>query len=271
MKNELNDYEIKAIQLQILESVHSFCKENSIPYVLWAGTLLGAIRHNGYIPWDDDIDIAIPRTEFNKFMKEYRHDRYVANCISKDPNFCFTLGKVFDTKTELVENKYYRTSIGVNIDIFPIDGLPEDKRECIKHSKKIMFLKSLIELKQMRFRKGRKLSKNAALLLSKIALLPFSYKSITRNMNNLIQKYKYEDCRCVANLAWGIGEKEAIPKEVFEHRILWTFEQRKFYIPMDYDYVLKRRYGDYLTLPPETDRISHHNFKVYSYESGGRK
>ena len=270
MKKELTENQVKSIQLEILDSIHEFCQNNAIPYVLWAGSLLGAVRHGGYIPWDDDIDIAIPRPDYNRFMKEYEHKRFVARCITEDPEFCFTFGKVCDTYTELVENKYYKTPIGINVDVFPIDGLPKDEQSRKKHSKIIMINKALIELKQMRFRKDRQLSKNVILLASKVLLLPFSYRKLTLCMNKRISKYDYDNSTIVCNLAWGIGEREAIPKSVFQNRVLGSFENKEFYIPRDYNEVLKRRYGDYLTLPPKGERVSHHNYKAY-YVPGGKE
>lgn len=263
MSKELSKRQIREIQLEILESIHSFCQDKSISYVLWAGSLIGAIRHNGYIPWDDDIDIAMPRPDFNRFMNEYRNRRFVANCITKDQEFCFTLGKVYDTQTTLIENKYYRSNIGVNVDIFPLDGLPDDNKKRVLHSKRIMRYKALIELKQMRFRKGRGIWKNLFLLVCKLILIPISYRKLTLNMNRLVCKYSFENCNIVANLAWGIGEKESIPKELIKDRDLKDFEGKQFYIPHNYDEVLRNRYGDYLVLPPESQRISHHGFKVY--------
>lgn len=261
---EIEINQIRSIQLEILESVHNYCQENSITYTLWAGTLLGAIRHKGYIPWDDDIDIAMPRPDFEKFIHGYKNESFFANDITKDSKFLFTFGKVYDTNTILVENKHFKTTIGINIDIFPLDGLPSSKALRLLHSNKVMLLKHFIGLKQMKFRKGRSIIKNFLLFISKIMLYPISYKKLNQNMVRLIKKYKYEESDIVANLAWGIGEKESIPKNILKERMFFSFEGKKFYVPKNYDVVLSRRYGDYMTLPPESKRNSHHNFKVFS-------
>lgn len=264
--NELSIEETKKLQFDILLSVHKYCVNNDIKYSLWAGTLLGAIRHKGYIPWDDDIDIAMPRPDFEKFMKGFKHNRYYCRCMDDDLEFLFTFGKVCDSKTELIENKMFRTPIGVNIDVFPLDGLPEDLSERKSFCRKVKFNQSLIEIKQMCYRKGRSLLKNIVLLIGKIVLFPFSYKTLNKHHIKLIKKFDYNSSSTICNLSWGIGEKESVPKEIFESRILWPFEDGEFYIPQKYDEFLKRRYGDYMALPPESQRISHHNFRVFTNE-----
>ena len=266
---ELSCEEIKSLQLEILQSVHDFCEENGIRYVLWAGTLLGAVRHNGYIPWDDDIDIAMPRADFDKFFQEFHHKRFIAKCIDCDPTFLFTFGKVCDSETELIENKLHRTSIGVNIDVFPLDEIPNDNTKRKIFCKRVILNQKFIEIKQILINKNRVFYKNIILLLGKALLFFVSYKTLNKTHVKLIRKYAGNNEDMICNLAWGIGEKEAVFKNTVIDRKKHLFESSKFYIPKSYDDVLRRRYGDYLTLPPEPKRISHHNFKVFHKESGG--
>ena len=125
---EITTSELKELQLSILDSVDRFCRENGIHYWLDCGTLLGAIRHNGYIPWDDDIDIGMLRPDFNRFIREFHTEgnRYTAHCVENDSNFCYPYAKVLDNNTVLYEPDQNGNKIAVNIDVFVYDNAPDD-------------------------------------------------------------------------------------------------------------------------------------------------
>ena len=124
------------IELNILSDVHDFCIANGIHYILFAGSLLGAIRHKGIIPWDDDLDIAMPRPDYDRFVATYQNNRYIVKTIDNSEDFVFTFSKVIDNSTVLIENKTEQSKIGINIDIFPLDGLPGDEDEAEKTAEK---------------------------------------------------------------------------------------------------------------------------------------
>ena len=128
MKLELNKEEIKNIQLDILNSIHQFCSERGIRYSLAFGTLLGAVRHQGYIPWDDDLDIMMPRPDYDRFVAEYQgtHQHYVVQTYKNNESYFLSLAKVYDNRTEQI---IFPTKTGVFVDIFPIEGLPETEVE----------------------------------------------------------------------------------------------------------------------------------------------
>ncbi len=260
---ELRMEEIKRIEISILGNVHDYCVTNNIQYTLFAGSLLGAVRHKGIIPWDDDIDIAMPRPDYDRFVASYRDSRYIVKSIDNCDDYVFTFSKVVDTSTVLIENKTELSEIGVNIDIFPFDGLPLDLSKAEKVAEKSLFYKNLISIKQMKLRKGRRIYKNIALIFSKFALLPFSYRRLNYTAINNARKYPYDDAKYVANLSWGIGKRAIIEKEWFLNRHLVPFENIECYIPDCYDEFLTRVYGDYMTFPPVEERKSHHTFKVY--------
>ncbi|MFR5682857.1 MAG: phosphorylcholine transferase LicD [Clostridia bacterium] len=122
--------EIKSIQLDILSQVANYCDRNGLRYFLAYGTLLGAVRHKGYIPWDDDIDIMMPRPDYMQFINSFNNEKCALRVGSHylDKNYPYVIAKVYDTSTLCKENIDVEYSIGINIDVFPIDGLPETER-----------------------------------------------------------------------------------------------------------------------------------------------
>lgn len=263
MEKELSVDEIKKYELEILKNVHEYCVAHDITYVLIAGTLLGSIRHKGFIPWDDDIDIAMPRPDYEKFISTYKDDIYIAKSLERNKDFVFTFCKVEDTRTVLIENKTNKSKIGINIDVFPIDGLPADRRLAEKHAEKSLFYKKLIMLKQMKFRKDRSIKKNVFLLFSKIALLPFTYRFLTKELIRISKKYDYNESDNVAVLVWGFGVEEIMGGSGVLERHLSPFEDSSFYIAKNYEEYLINRFGDYMQLPPLEQRKTHHGFVAY--------
>lgn len=257
----LNLNELKKIQLEILKYVHEFCIRNEICYFLVYGTLIGAVRHQGYIPWDDDIDICMPRPDYERFLKLFNKskNRYQVEAFELNDNFPYTFGKVEDLDTTFIEKMGYPFPIGVNIDVFPIDGVDND-RELIK---KQIFLRKLINLKTIIYSKERNLIKNIVLYVGKFLLLPVSLKFLVGKMIKNSKKYKYETAEKVCVLAMGTKLNKPIDKKVFKDGLLVKFEDYQFYIPIGYDVFLKSIFGDYMKLPPEEKRKSHHVFRAY--------
>lgn len=120
---EVTEQGLKKTQLDILNTVATFCEKENINYVLFYGTLLGAVRHHGFIPWDDDVDIAMPREDYKRFMDSFPMDKYLCLCNEKDRTFPYSYGKVNRLDTKLIEVSNLIYDLGINIDIFPIDGI----------------------------------------------------------------------------------------------------------------------------------------------------
>lgn len=133
MKEIKND-ELRTIQLDILQNVHDFCMKHDIKYTLAYGTLLGAVRHGGYIPWDDDIDIAMLRSDYEKFLKEYKDDIYKFTECRLDKDVHIGFGKVEDTRTIVIEGGNTK-NLGVSIDVFPIDDLCDTYEDSVAYFK----------------------------------------------------------------------------------------------------------------------------------------
>lgn len=253
--------ELKKIQLEILKYIHKFCIRNEIRYFLVYGTLIGAVRHRGYIPWDDDIDICMPRPDYERFLKLFNKNKskYQIKAFELNNNFPYTFGKIEDLDTVLIEKTGYSFPIGVNIDVFPIDGVDNDH----KLIKKQIFLRKLINLKTIIYSNERNLIKNIVLYVGKFLLLPVSLKFLVGKMVKKSKKYNYETADKVCILAMGTKLNKPIDKKVFEDHLLVKFEDDQFYIPIGYDVFLKSIFDDYMKLPPEEERKSHHAFKAY--------
>lgn len=261
--------EIKKIQIDMLLHIDAFCKLRGIDYYLMYGTLLGAIRHNGYIPWDDDIDIVMFRDDYEKFFldfnkKEYA-SKYHAISTENNSNYYLPMGKVIDTTTILLEDMRDAFPIGVYIDIFPIDNLPEDKEKikCLLHQ--IRILTRLLSYKQSFWDERRSVKKNIFYGIARFILTPVSYSSICKRINLVASKYKNNKKSVfIGSMVLGLyGEREIWKRENFVDSIKWGFEGEYFTIPIGYDQILRRLYGEYMIPPPKEEQKSHHRFLVF--------
>jgi len=260
-KKALDIEEMKKIQLQILEFVHHFCEQANIEYFLSYGTLIGAIRHEGYIPWDDDIDLCMTRPNYDRFINEFSDKNNKYECLSYEhnPNFLYTFAKVMDKNTLLIENVILKCDMGINIDIFPIDGINDDYALI----KKQIFLKIQSELKTKRRYRNRALYINVLIAASRLFLHAISHRRIIAQMIKNAKTHEYSVAQNVCCVANGSREDKPFPKKYLESFCLWKFEGKEYYVPVEYDSYLRSIYGDYMTLPPEEER-THHSFTAYS-------
>lgn len=254
--------ELKRIQIEILKEVHEFCLVKGLRYSLAYGTLIGAVRHNGFIPWDDDIDILMPRPDYEILKREFIHPVLMFVDRDVDSNCYVTFGKIYNSRTIMREYTDYNCEYGVYIDIFPIDGLPNNTYEAINHYKKMSRMRKLLDFKMVKVSNTRSFLKNLVLIGGKILLFPFRRKSLQDYVIKLKKKYKYEDSNNVAELSFGTY-KRILPKEVFESYILHRFEGEEFFIIKEYDKYLTSVFGDYMKLPPIEKRVTHHSFYAY--------
>lgn len=252
--------ELKNIQKEILDDVVSFCKKNKIRYYLAYGTLLGAVRHKGYIPWDDDIDIHMPRPDYEKFIELYpskeSYNRIVTHELDRNYNMPFA--KVF-RKGTIVKELFYKQSVfGVYIDIFPLDGIKSKWQAYIcGECKRFIFIKNAIINNSLTF------SRKARLLITKFLLLPLSQHFILKIVRSISRKHKYDECETVCSLGSRAAVREILPRKVFDEHTTVEFEGCRYCAPKDCDKYLTALYGNYMQLPPEEKRISSHNSNAY--------
>lgn len=259
VRQELGLEELKKLQLDILSEVDGFCKKNGVHYSLAYGTLLGAVRHKGFIPWDDDIDIWMPRKDYEYFMKNFHNERYYVVCEYKEIPLPY--GKVCDRATQLIENANYSFSPGVFIDVFPVDYLPLNVSRLKKTKKEICQLYRLKFAKEIKLRASRNFIKNTILGVFKVMATVIGYKRILKRLYKLMTTIGIEDAEYMTD--YNEYEKDVIfPLNSFSSLIELTFENKMFSCVSCYDAVLRYSYGDYLVLPPEDKRVTHHSYKA---------
>lgn len=249
MKNTMVTFEeCKKIRLDILREIDRFCKENHLTYFLAYGTLLGAVRHQGFIPWDDDADIMMPRKDMEILKKSFDSVKYKYSDIDTERHYEYAFPRItcrntFDKKGMIA--KYY----GVNIDLYPIDGLPEDDEEINRFFKKYKVLfKSRLFLIRVR---------NLMMRLFPITSIPF-IRTLTKCCINWIKKYDFENSSKVF-----VIDARVYSKKIFDGVVEVPFEGFRFNAPIGYDEFLRTSYGDYMKLPPEEDRKPYHGGNYY--------
>lgn len=264
-KRKITNEEIKIIALNLMKVFHRFCEEKGIRYFMAYGTLLGAVRHRGFIPWDDDIDVAVPRSDYDRIIREFNGwCEEDVELISYETNEGYYLpyAKLIDTNTVLIEKIDHPIPIGVYFDIFPIDNMPDDKGKAAKLIKKTVFWNRVNGFK-MYVVPERKLSiKCFAHVILKTFLQFFKRKNIIKKIINISRKYESEGTSkymgCVVSPFY--KEKEIMEKDWYSDRVSLTFEDGEFYAPAGYDSILKKLYGNYMEFPPKEQQVTHHSF-----------
>lgn len=267
---ELNNLEIKEEGIRILKKVHEFCTKYEIKYSLFYGSLLGAIRHNGYIPWDDDIDIAMPRADYERFIAEFRDDYFGVMSCYNNKYYYLPYAKVYSKDTLKIENAKVnkKYSIGFNIDVFPLDLFSSKENFAKAKGKEEKLLKKyIISTMPEKVRTF----KDFLLLFIRFPLwILRKYNKYAKKIDKFFYEYdkkNFEKKYYVGNETNGYKTELIFEKDIFDNLILHKFEDCNFCITSKYDSVLKQRYGDYMTLPSKKDQGSHHSFKAYKKEN----
>ena len=264
-KKSLN--ELQTMLLEMLAWFHGFCQKNKIRYYILGGTMLGAIRHGGFIPWDDDIDVGIPRKDYEKLLRnkeEYLADepRYVfESYLDGNKDFEFEFTKLYDTTTTLIENRRTRICRGIYIDVFPLDGIGDSKEEACSNYAPIKHLLDIYAIMTCTLRKGRSIYKNLAIILSYIIPRRFlCLNQLVRHINTLCAQRDFDSHEYVGNLMGTGRYKDIMPRMYFGEPTLYKFESLEVYGVQDYKSFLTNVYGNWEQLPPLSKRKSEHGF-----------
>ena len=255
--------EQKKIQLKILQSIDFFCKKNNIKYFAAYGTLIGAVRHHGYIPWDDDVDVFMLREDYERFLSLYRDDILSVQKDATD-KYPFLFSKVFDSRTIVYEKNMQSSLSGVYIDIFPLDFVPENDFERLKYVKKLTLLYNLINVK---IRKRMQRHTFLKTFVSDIIYVLLKFvnvnflKKIGRRLVKSCSEKKSNYVGCLA--IWTYLKKEKYPLELFDDILYMEFEDISIPVPKRFHELLTLIYGDYMQLPPAEKRINSHGCKAF--------
>jgi len=259
----------KEIAYNILIYFDKVCRKHKLRYYLAYGTLLGAVRHKGFIPWDDDIDVMMPREDYNRLLTIFpEHPYYKIMDISINSNYGRLFGVLNDIRTikeEKLLRKRSNDKMSINIDIFPLDFLPEDYKMQAELLKKVRTIEKSLACLTYRYGRGRTfmstVKKNIGIAFFRTleALHLISIKKLKKKHDLLLSKFN-SNSKVIGSLTntQFNGIKEFMPRSYFEEAIELEFEGLKFYVPKEYDAILTHIYGNYMTLPPIEKRFSHH-------------
>lgn len=274
---EMTTKEVQQVSLDILKDVHEFCVKNGIRYSLSGGTLLGAIRHNGFIPWDDDIDIQLPRPDYDRLVQTYVYDKgYKMFCHEtkegKEKNVMYPYARVCDMTRTVVDTgirPWVSEKVGIWIDILPCDGMPSDEKGARRHIVKAGFLVRQAYWVGVRLsswanlKKGLNLQEKIKFGLKKLGSFFIWYDPFV-SLLQIRKKYNYDESEYFFGTPH-YGMREWQPKKNMESFELHKFEDTEFYIMSGWDANLKSLYGDYMQLPPPDKRVRH-DFNHYYWK-----
>lgn len=262
---KLNSNEIKEIEFNILLKFDEFCKQHKLRYYLAGGTLLGAIRHKGFIPWDDDIDVCMPRPDYEKAIKLFGvlDNRYKLRS-NKIDDFSAPFAKLVDLNTRVV-SKTSNSNIELNvwIDIFPVDGLPEKIDTVKKIYKRCYFYRGMLDLCDSKCIDDKNILKRILKIILKPIALIIGSRWFVNKIEKIAMQYEYDTSKYVGIVTWGLyGVGERMLKSEFEKPIKVEFEGYKFPAFSCWDSYLRGLYKDYMQLPPIEKRQTH-NIDAY--------
>lgn len=287
MYNKQELRELQKVEVDILKEFIRVCDELQLDYTLEGGTLLGCIRHKGFIPWDDDIDVAMTRKDYEKFLEKGSKiidSRYFIQNYKTDPEFAWAYTKIGDNNTTFIETifKDRKMNHGVFIDVFPYDGYnPEKKFDNFYRKIKRILLN--IQVAKYRYdpEKNKSLKKRLKTFIKNCSFTIISNIIYgNKNLNELIsiqdkmaQKYSYEKSKFVSNQTdpVNIYNKKYFSKTVDEHKVLKEFEGMNVKVRKNYDEYLKIVYGDYMKLPPEEKRVPGHEVVKFDLKNSYKK
>lgn len=260
--------DIRKLQIHLLEMLkwfHCFCNENHLRYYALGGTMLGAVRHKGFIPWDDDIDVGMPRPDYEKLI-QLIGDRecegyYLETPYSGADEYRYPYSKLYDTGTTLTENTWPALKRGVFIDVFPLDGMGQSEAEGCKRWRSINRMADLIWTRTCAVNKRRAVYKNIAIIFAHmIPDVLFRNKAMLKRIQEECKYIGYADSAVIGNTFGNWGAKEIMPEAVMGKPKLYQFEDTEIFGAEQAGQYLTRLYGAWQELPPAEKRITHHDY-----------
>lgn len=263
---ELSESEAKILELGILEAFHNYCLKNDLSYSLAGGTLIGALRHKGFIPWDDDVDVFMPRKDYEKFVNNYRDNRYKVVKAEDNSQWAYVFARLTDTSTKVVLTKSsnIQYNSGLWLDIFPIDNCPDTNEEINKMKKQVNFIHCIYNLRLRNYwEPSNSAIRNVLFFIVHSFLSIIPLRCYRKKLNDCIQKYNNKNTKYCS--FWTLPWYKVVyfPKSAFTSLVDVSFEGKKFKAMQGYDEYLTGCFGEYMTPPPIEMQVPEHGIKAY--------
>lgn len=277
MKKQLKIEEIKSLGFEVLCNFRQVCVANGLRYSLTGGTLLGAVRHQGFIPWDDDIDVMMPRPDYDRLMELGKTEELPFRLLSWEnsgEDYPYPFAKACHPDTVLIEDdtRPGGVELGVYVDIFPVDGAGQSAREAKLRCMTFQVLHGLkICANWSSFRRSnlRKWYYEPARYVCYLLSRCLGRRLIDWMLFRTISACDFASSCYAGRLVGDFGSREIMPRTIFEDLTELTFEGQKFAAIRQADLFLTQLYGDYMQLPPEEKRVTHHHFVAYMRRESG--
>lgn len=263
---QLSQSDLRRRQLLILEALAQVCQKHGIRYFLYCGTLLGALRHQGYIPWDDDIDIGMLRPDYERFCQIASDPQevsgYSLNNSLLNSEYPWPYSKLSDDSTRVVEDLRIPLTIGVNIDIFPLDGWPNTTLWSYLHRRRLRLYGSVLYAMIASDRPSRSWYRKWAVWVLQRVIDRFSAGTLAGRLSRVASRYSISNSKFFGLTVCAYQER--VSNTAFSSFTELSFEGDNYPVPSGYHEVLTAMYGDYMRLPPERDRKRPHSFEAYN-------
>lgn len=267
---ELSLRDIQLGELDILKKIHQICDKLGIKYYLFYGTLLGAVRHKGFIPWDDDVDIVMPRNDYNKLIEYFKtneKENFPLELMhfSTNERYIYPIARISDSRYSLRFKNTKEYGLGLFVDVYPLDGCGNTLEEAKKIWNKSRLKKFWVGVYGIDH--YEKSSKNFIRSFLKYVLMHIvkciNVPQIISKLDEDASKLKFDDFKYVGCTSWEVSGLGFFRKDLLKESCLLEFEDSSFYAPQKYDEILKETYGDYMVFPPLCKRNPHHEYKAF--------